>query len=75
MKLFSHLPLFALSGLMIISSSVQSEINMEIQQVQKEWARIKYTLDKKQHESSLENLALKATSIRKLQPNNADAHL
>lgn len=75
MKLFSHLPLFALSGLMFITFSVQSEINMEIQQVQKEWARIKYTLDKKQHESFLENLALKATSIRKLQPNNADAHL
>ena len=75
MKLFLHIPLFALCGLVIISFSVQAEINMEIQQVQKEWARIKYTIDKKQHESALKNLALKATSIRKLQPNNADAHL
>ena len=75
MKLFSHIPLFALCGLVIISFSVQAEITMEIQQVQKEWARIKYTIDKKQHESALKNLALKATSIRKLQPNNADAHL
>ena len=75
MKLFLHIPLFALCGLVIISFSVQAEINMEIQQVQKEWARIKYTIDKKKHESALKNLALKATSIRKLQPNNADAYL
>ncbi|MFT5395097.1 MAG: tetratricopeptide (TPR) repeat protein [Gammaproteobacteria bacterium] len=75
MRIFSHLPLFALSGLMIISFSVQAEINTEIQQVQKEWARIKYTIEKKQHESALKNLALKATSIRMLQPDNADAHL
>lgn len=75
MRIFSQLPLFALSGLMIISFSVQAEINTEIQQVQKEWARIKYTIDKKQHENALKNLALRATSIRKLQPDNADAHL
>jgi tetratricopeptide (TPR) repeat protein len=75
MRLFSHLPLFVLSGLMLLCISVQAEVNAEIKEVQKEWARIKYTIDKKQHENSLKNLALKATSIRKMQPDNADAHL
>ncbi len=75
MKIFSHLPLFALSGLIIICFTVHAEVNTEIQQVQKEWARIKYTVDKKQHENALKNLALKASAIRKLHPDNADAHL
>ena len=75
MKIFSHLPLFILSGLMLLCISVHAEVNTEIKGVQKEWARIKYTVEKNQHESALKNLALKATSIRMLQPDNADAHL
>ena len=75
MKIFSHLPLFFLSGLMLLCVSVQAEVNTEIEEVQKEWARIKYTLGKKQHEAALEKLTLKAALIRENQPNNADAHL
>ncbi|GJM05789.1 MAG: hypothetical protein DHS20C09_17850 [marine bacterium B5-7] len=75
MKIFSHLSLCSFIGLMLLSIAVEAEINIEIQQVQKEWARIKYTTDKKHQESVLKNLALKATAIRKLQPDNADAHL
>ncbi len=75
MRLFSHLPLFILSCLMLVCITVHAEVNTEIKEIQKEWARIKYTVDKKQHENALKNLALKATSIRKLQPDNADAHL
>ncbi len=75
MKIISKLPLFAFSGLMILCFTVQAEVNSDIKQLQKEWAQIKYTLDKKQHEESLEKLTLKAAEIRNSQPNNADAYL
>jgi len=75
MKLYSHLPLFVISGLMLLSFSVHAEVNTEIKEVQKEWARIKYTLGKKQHEDALEKLTLEAALIREKQPDNADAHL
>jgi len=75
MRIFSNLSLSTLCGLMLLCFSVQAEVNTEIKQIQKEWAQIKYQTDKKQHENSLKNLSLKATSIRILQPDNADAHL
>lgn len=75
MKIFSSIPLFVLYGLILICFSVQAEVNTEIEHIQKEWAQIKYKTDKKQHENALKNLALKTSSLRKLQPDNADAHL
>tara|TARA_R110000782_G_scaffold12198_5_gene36861 strand:- start:451 stop:1101 length:651 start_codon:yes stop_codon:yes gene_type:complete len=75
MKRFSHLSLPIFIGLMLLSIVVKAEINAEILQVQKEWATIKYTVAKKNQENALKNLSLKATAIRKLQPDNAEAHL
>jgi tetratricopeptide (TPR) repeat protein len=60
---------------MALCFSVHAEINDEIKELQQEWARIKYTLDKKDHEAALEKLSLKAATIRENQPENADAHL
>lgn len=55
--------------------SAQAEINTEIEALQKEWARIKYTVDKKEHEAELEKLTQQAASVREAQPDNADAYL
>ena len=77
MKSFLHATIFRLSALMLmfLCISVHAEINDEIELLQQQWAQIKYTLDRKQHEDALEQLANKATALRKRQPNNADAHL
>jgi tetratricopeptide (TPR) repeat protein len=67
---------FFISLLFIFSAfSAHAEINDEIKQLQQEWAKIKYTLDKKEHEKALENLANQITSLREKQPDNADAYL
>ena len=60
---------------MVLCFSAQAEINDEIKQLQLEWAQIKYTLDRKEHEAALKKLSIKATAIRESQPENADAHL
>jgi len=75
MKSLLHLRLLISSGLMLFCFTVQAEVNADIQELQKEWAQIKYTIDKKQHEAALEKLTLKAASIREKQADNADAHL
>ncbi len=60
---------------MFLCFSVYAEVNDEIKQLQHEWAQIKYTLDKKEHEAALEKLTIRANAIRESQPENADAHL
>jgi tetratricopeptide (TPR) repeat protein len=64
-----------LSCLFLHSVPVHAEINQEIEQLQLEWAQIKYILDKKDHETALEKLAAKAAIIRENQTDNADAYL
>lgn len=61
--------------LMFSSLSAHAEINDQIRQLQQEWAKIKYTLDKKEHESALEKLTEKATRLSQSQADNADAYL
>ena len=75
METVSHCKVLLLSGLVVLCFSVHAEVNDEIKQLQHEWARIKYTLDKNEQEAALEKLSLKATAIRENQPDNADAHL
>lgn len=65
----------ALSILIFPCVSAYAEVNAEIKQLQQEWARIKYTLDKELHEDALQKLSLKAVAVREEQTNNADAHL
>ena len=64
-----------LLALMLLYHPAQAEVNDEISQIQRQWAQIKYTLDKKEHEAALAQLATKAAAIREAQPTNADAHL
>ena len=75
MKSFLHHHYLILSGLMFLCLPAQAEVNDEIKQLQREWAQIKYTLDKKEHEAALAQLATKAAGIRETQTANADAHL
>lgn len=75
MKLITRYSFFICSGIMFFCFSVNAEINDEIKQLQQEWAEIKYTMDKKEHEVALKQLASKATAVRENQPKNADAHL
>ena len=67
--------ILTLAGLMFLCFPVHAEINDEITQLQRQWAQIKYTLDRKEHEAALAQLATKAAAIRETQPANADAHL
>ena len=75
MKSFLPNYILTLSGLMFLCFPAQAEINDEITQLQRQWAQIKYTLDKKEHEAALAQLATKAAAISEIQPTNADAHL
>lgn len=75
MKYFIQATLLTLSAVLILCVPVHAEVNEDVKQLQQEWARIKYTLDKKEHEDALEKLSLKATLLRQSQPDNADAHL
>ncbi len=75
MKSFLQHNILTLSGLLFLCFPAQAEINDEIAQLQRQWAQIKYTLDKKEHEAALAQLATKAAAIREIQPTNADAHL
>ena len=75
MKLLSRCKYFMLSGLMFLCFSGHAQVNDEIKKIRHEWAQIKYTLDKKDHEAALKKLSIKATAIREGHPENADAHL
>ncbi len=75
MKSFLQHNILTLSGLLFLCFPAQAEINDEIAQLQRQWAQIKYTLDKKEHEAALAQLATKAAAIRETQPTNADAYL
>ena len=75
MKSFLHHKYLIIIGLLFLYLPAQAEVNGEIKQLQKEWAQIKYTLDKKEHEVALEKLAAKAATIREAQLANADVHL
>jgi tetratricopeptide (TPR) repeat protein len=75
MKSFIQATLLTLSAALILCAQVHAEVNEDVKQLQQEWARIKYTLDKKQHENALEKLSLKAALLRESQSDNADAHL
>lgn len=75
MKSFLQHNILTLSGLLFLCFPAQAEINDEIAQLQRQWAQIKYTLDKKEHEAALAQLATKAAAISEIQPTNADAHL
>lgn len=55
MKPFLHRKLFILLGLIVICFSTHAEVNSEIKQLQLEWAQIKYTLDRKEHETAWHN--------------------
>lgn len=70
-----HGKFIIISVLLFLCFSVHGEINDDIKQLQQEWARIKYTLDRKEHESALEKLAKQATSLRENHSDNADTHL
>lgn len=75
MKSFIQGTLFTLCALLLLCISAQAEVNEDVKTLQKEWAQIKYSLDKKQHEGALQKLTLKAATIRKKQSDNADAYL
>lgn len=75
MESFLHRNILIFLGLIFLYLPAQAEMNDEIKQLQQEWAQIKYTLDKKEHEVALEKLATKATAISEAQPTNADVHL
>ena len=75
MNALLHGKFFIALILMFLGLSAHAEINDEIKQLQQEWAKIKYTLDKKKHEPALEKLAEQATRLRENQPDNADAYL
>lgn len=75
MKSLLHHNYLIILGLLFLYLPAQAEVNDEIKQLQQEWAQIKYTLDKKEHEVALEKLAAKAAAIREGQLANADVHL
>jgi len=75
MKTLMQQNILTLLGLMFLCLPAKAEINDEITQLQRQWAQIKYTLDKKEHEAALKQLASKAAAVRETQPTNADAHL
>lgn len=75
MKSFFKKGLLIFLGLIFLCFPIQAEINDDIKQLQLRWAKIKYTLDRKEHEAALEELASKAALIRETQAENADAHL
>ncbi|MFT5426199.1 MAG: tetratricopeptide (TPR) repeat protein [Gammaproteobacteria bacterium] len=75
MKALLHHKCLIILFLLISCLPAQAEVNGEIKQLQQEWAQIKYTLDKKEHEVALEKLATKAAAIRETQLANADVHL
>lgn len=75
MKSFLYGKFFVALILMFSGLSAHAEINDQIRQLQQEWAKIKYTLDKKEHESALEKLTEKATRLSQSQADNADAYL
>ena len=73
MRTLLHGKFFITLLLMFFAVSAHAEINDEIKQLQLEWAKIKYTLDIKEHETALEKLTNKVTRLRENQPDNADA--
>lgn len=75
MSTLLHTKFFLALILMFLGFSAHAEINDEIRQLQLEWAKIKYTLDKKKHEPALEKLAKKATRLRENHPENAETYL
>ena len=75
MKSFFNNNLLIFLGLIFLYLPAHAEINDEIMKLQRQWAQIKYTLDKKEHEAALAQLATKAAAISETQPANADAHL
>ncbi len=75
MKLFSSHRFLLLTVLTLFGFAAQAEVNAEIKQLQREWAQIKYELDKPNQEAALEQLAGKAGKVREGQPENADAYL